>query len=60
MWAELADWFELSDREIDWVRSAKAGNDADGYSEALVGVDEAGWFPVRIRASEYEASVIAD
>ena len=55
---ELADWFGLSDREIDWVRSAKAGNDADGYSEALVGVDEEGWFPIRVRASEYEADLL--
>jgi len=23
----MNDWFNLSDREVDWVRSAKAGND---------------------------------
>jgi hypothetical protein len=55
---KLAEWFGLSDREVDWVRSAKAGNDEDGYSEALLGIDEEGWFPLRIRASGYEASVI--
>jgi len=55
---QLADWFGLSDREVDWVRSAKAGNGTDGYSEALLGVDEEGWFPIRVRASEYEIDVI--
>ncbi|MDQ2072358.1 transfer complex protein [Haloarcula sp. H-GB4] len=57
---QLAEWFNLSDREIDWVQSAKAGNGADGYSEALLGVDEEGWFPIRVRASEYEVDVIGD
>jgi hypothetical protein len=43
---------------VNWVRSAKAGNDEDGYSEALLGIDEEGWFPLRIRASNYETEVI--
>jgi hypothetical protein len=55
---QLAEWFGLSERQVNWVRSAKAGNDDDGYSEALLGVDEEGWFPMRIRASEYEAEVL--
>ena len=54
----LADWFDLSEREVNWIRTAKAGNDEDGYSEALLGIDEEGWFPLRVRASEYEAAVI--
>jgi hypothetical protein len=56
--AKLAEWFGLSEREVNWVRSAKAGNDEDGYSEALLGIDEEGWFPLRIRASRFEADVI--
>lgn len=55
---KLADWFGLSDRQVDWVRSATAGNDQDGFSEALLHIDEAGWFPLRARASEYEDEVI--
>jgi hypothetical protein len=55
---KLAEWFGLSEREVNWVRSAKAGNDDDGYSEALLGIDEEGWFPLRIRASSFEADVI--
>ena len=54
----LADWFDLTEREVNWIRTAKAGNDEDGYSEALLGIDEEGWFPLRVRASEYEVAVI--
>ena len=55
---KLAAWFGLSNREIEWVRSARAGNDDDGYSEALLGVDGEGWFPLRVRASAYEVEVL--
>jgi hypothetical protein len=55
---KLAQWFGLSDRETNWVRSAKAGNDEDGYSEALLGIDEEGWFPLRVRASPHEEHVL--
>ncbi|WP_350355274.1 hypothetical protein [Haloglomus salinum] len=54
----LAEWFGLSDREIAYVRTAKAGEDDAGFSEALLGVDEEGWFPLRIRASPVEQEVI--
>ncbi|WEL18857.1 Transfer complex protein [Halorhabdus sp. SVX81] len=55
---KIAQWFDLNDRQVSWVTSAKAGEDEDGYSEALIGIDQEGWFPLRIRASDYEASVI--
>lgn len=54
----LAEWFGLSEREINWVRSAKAGNHEDGYSEALLGIDEVGWFPIRVRVSPYETEIL--
>lgn len=38
--------------------SATAGNDADGHSEALLGIDEVRWFSLRVRASPYEAAVL--
>ncbi|WP_255150122.1 VirB4 family type IV secretion system protein [Halorarius halobius] len=57
---QLAEWFGLSDREANWVRTAKAGEDDQGYSEALLGIDEEGWFPLRIRASPVEQQVIED
>ncbi|WP_256545678.1 VirB4 family type IV secretion system protein [Halobellus inordinatus] len=56
---KLAEWFGLSDREVNWVRTAKAGNDEDGYSEALLGIDEEGWFPLRVRASSFEAASLS-
>jgi len=55
---KLSEWFGLSEREVNWVQTAKAGNEEDGYSEALLGVDGEGWFPLRVRASEYEVSMI--
>jgi hypothetical protein len=55
---KLAEWFNLSEREVEWVRSAKAGNDEDGYSEALLSIDGEGRFPLRVRASEFEAEAI--
>jgi type IV secretory pathway VirB4 component len=55
---QLAEWFNLSNQEIDWVQSEKAENGTDSYSEGLPGIDEEGWFPIRVRASEYEVDVI--
>lgn len=55
---KLAEWFGLSEREANWVRTVKAGNDEDGYSEALLGIDEEGWFPLRVRASKFEKDVL--
>ena len=55
---KLAEWFGLSEREVNWVRTAQAGNDDDGYSEALLGIDGEGWFPLRVRASEFESEAI--
>ncbi|GGL34194.1 transferase [Halarchaeum grantii] len=56
---KLQEWFGLSDREANWVRTAKAGNEETGFSEALLGIDEEGWFPLRVRATEYEVSVLS-
>jgi len=55
---KLAEWFGLSEREVNWIRTAKAGNDEDGFSEALLGIDEEGWFPLRVRASEFEIEAL--
>jgi hypothetical protein len=55
---KLAEWFDLSEREVNWVRTAKAGNEEDGFSEALLGIDEEGWFPLRVHASDFETQVV--
>jgi hypothetical protein len=57
---KLREWFGLSEREVNWVRTAKAGNDEDGYSEALLGLDQEGWFPLRVRSSDIEVDVISN
>lgn len=54
----LAEWFDLSQRQINWVQTAKAGEDSEGFSEALLGIDEEGWFPIRIHASPFETDII--
>ncbi|MFB6186776.1 MAG: transfer complex protein, partial [Halobacteriaceae archaeon] len=54
----LSEWFGLTDREINWVQTAKAGDEEVGYSEALLGIDEEGWFPIRVHASDIETEVI--
>lgn len=56
---KLAQWFGLSEREVNWIRTAKAGNEDDGFSEALLGIDEEGWFPLRVRANDYEVRVLS-
>ncbi|WP_350356135.1 hypothetical protein [Halorarius halobius] len=40
------------------MRSAQAVDENHGYSEALLGIDEEGWFPLRIRASPVEQRII--
>lgn len=40
------------------MRSAAAGNDGDGFSEASLHIDEVGWFPLRVRAGGYGAALI--
>jgi hypothetical protein len=55
---KIGQWFDLNDRQVDWVKTAKPGKEEEGYSEALVGIDQEGWFPVRVRASDAEARVI--
>jgi len=32
----------LTEREVNWARAAKAGNEEDGFSEAFLGIDQEG------------------
>ena len=42
-WAStLAERFGHNEREVDWLRTAKADSEENGYSEGLLGVDEIG------------------
>jgi hypothetical protein len=47
--------FDINEQQVWWVTTAKAGEAEDGSAEALVGIDQEGWLPVRIRASGAEA-----
>jgi len=55
----FVEWFGLIECEVNWIRTAKAGNDEDGFSEALLGIDEEGWFPLRVRASDFEVGALS-
>lgn len=50
--------FDVNEQQVGWATTAKAGEAEDGYAEALVGIDQEGWLPVRIRAIDAEARVI--
>lgn len=54
----LAQFNAVYERAFEWVREAKAGDVDAGYSAALLGIDEVGWFPIRVRAAEAELGAI--
>lgn len=56
----VADWFDLSARQAQWIINAKAGDKGAGYSEALMGIEEKGWFPIRVRPSPAELEALGD
>lgn len=55
---KIKEWFDLNPNQVDWVASAKAGEEEAGYSEALIGIDQMGWYPVRVHASSHETELI--
>ena len=55
---ELADELDLTPRQKDYVATAMAGDDEAGYSEALLGVADEGWFPIHVRANDFEKRVV--
>ncbi|MDZ7688452.1 MAG: hypothetical protein U5J64_06995 [Halobacteriales archaeon] len=55
---ELADELDLTPRQKEYVATAMAGDDEAGYSEALLGVADEGWFPIHVRANDFEKRVV--
>jgi hypothetical protein len=55
---ELADELDLTPRQKDYVATAMAGDEEAGYSEALLGVADEGWFPINVRANDFEKRVV--
>jgi hypothetical protein len=56
---DIASSVGMNEVQEDFVRNkATAGEDEQGYSECLFGVEDRGWYPIHIRASDKEAGVI--
>jgi len=55
---ELADELDLTPRQKEYVATAMAGDDEAGYSEGLLGVADEGWFPIHVRANDFEKRVV--
>jgi len=55
---ELAEELDLTPRQQSYVASAMAGDEEVGYSEALLGVADEGYFPVHVRANDFEKRVV--
>ncbi|MCD2205077.1 VirB4 family type IV secretion system protein [Halobacterium sp. KA-6] len=56
---DIADKIGLTREQRQYIRRADAGNDALGYSQALVRVEEHGTYPLHVAADAFEDHVIA-
>lgn len=54
----VQDALELNDTEINYIKNAQPGSQEAGYSEALLGVGNLGYIPMRVRASGMEQTMI--
>lgn len=54
----IAKTLDLNDQEKNFIRTAQAGSGDIGYSEALLGVGDYGYLPIRVVASEFEEELI--
>lgn len=48
----LGDELGLTSSEVDYVRDAASGKEGQGYSEALLRVDEKGSYPIRVEMDD--------
>lgn len=56
---DIKDTLNLKESHISYIQSAAAGDEDKGYSQALYGVDQYGYIPVKIRPSPFEINVIS-
>jgi hypothetical protein len=49
---------DLSEPELDYIRQASPGSKEKGYSEALLGVGQYGYVPIRVVSSQFEHKMI--
>ncbi|WP_129113856.1 VirB4 family type IV secretion system protein [Halegenticoccus tardaugens] len=50
--AGFADELDLTEAEVDYIKNAASGKEGQGYSEALLRVDEEGSYPIRVEMSD--------
>ncbi len=55
---DIMDTLSLNEAHVNFIQNAEPGSEEAGYSEALYGVDEHGYVPVRIYPSDFELSAI--
>lgn len=55
---EVAEKVGMNPVQASFARQATPGDEDTGYSEAVFGVSDYGWYPVHIRAMDQEAAVV--
>jgi type IV secretory pathway VirB4 component len=55
---DIKKMLNLNDAHVNFIKNAEAGSEEAGFSEALYGVDEHGYVPVRIYPSDFELEAI--
>lgn len=55
---EMLDTLEMNEQEHNFVRQAEPGDPELGYSEALLGVGNLGYVPIRVFSSPQERKII--
>lgn len=55
---DIMKMLNLNESHVGFIKSAEPGSEEAGFSEALYGVDEHGYVPVRIYPSEFELEAI--
>jgi len=55
---DIADVLELSPQERYHIKNARPGNAERGFSEALIGVEDKGYYPLQVLPSELEIELL--
>lgn len=55
---DIADILDLSPQEQHHIKEAQAGKAENGFAEALVGVEDKGYYPLQVLPSEFELEVL--
>lgn len=57
---DIMDTLNLNRSHVSFIQDAEPGSPETGYSEALFGVDEYGYVPIRIYPSDFELETISE